>query len=119
MERFDHFLFWGHVREMAERFVQAGCGCQSRKKQTCAGGIRCDLGFELLLDSGDLLLSNGPFKNRADIFPLPSSNCIRPRTPLQQPVEESVIAMTSYQKALNKYPTGHPSVQLGLSQDHI
>lgn len=118
MERFDRFLFWV-VRETTERFVQAGCGCQSRRKQTGAGGITCDLGFELLLDSGDLLLLNGPFKNRADIFPLPSSNCIRPRTPLQKPIEESVIATTSYQNGLNKHPTCHSSVQLGLSQDHV
>lgn len=42
------------------------------------GGVfGCDSGFELLLDSGDLLLLNGPFKNRADIFPLPSSNCVK------------------------------------------
>lgn len=80
-----------------------------QKKEMHGGGIRCDLGFELLLDSGDLLLLNGPFKNRADIFPLPSCNCIRPRTPLQKPIEESLIAMTSHQNALNKYPTGHSS----------
>lgn len=51
------------------------------------GAIRCDLGIELLSDSADLLLLNGPFKNRVDVFPLLSSNRIEPRAPLQKPIE--------------------------------
>lgn len=72
-----------------------------------AVGIRCDLWFELLSETPlTFFCLKGPFKNRADIFPLPSSNCIR--VPLQRPLEGPVRTTTSYcQKALNKYPTGH------------
>lgn len=86
-----------------------------QEKKMHGGGIRCDLGFELLLDTGDLLLLNGPFKNRADIFPLPSSNCIRPRAPLQKPnrgVSDS-YDITSERQLVTHHPAGFgPGPQL-------